>query len=247
MIDGNKKIYDIQEIDDVFFNREKTLKNIFLETMPMNIFDVGANIGQSLIQFKNWFPTSTVYCFEPDPDTYHVLKSNNHKNVIYHNVGVGSKNKEKIFYQYSLSAMNSFLQIDKKSKVFKEKVHKKINEALENDENESYVQIITLDQYCQDNNIDKIDILKIDVQGYEKKVLKGARKLLKENDISVLIIEIIFDEIYGRGTSFYEIELRLIPKGYKLWDISHIYKDLTKNRTNWVDVIYVKKEIYESL
>ena len=242
MIKGNKKIFDINQIDDVFFNRKKTLENIFKDTNKvLNIFDVGANTGQSLKEFKDLFVNSIVHCFEPDVDSYKTLQENNYQNVIYNNVGVGSKKETKIFYSYSLSSINSFLPINQSSTVFIEKVHEKINKALEGKETTSEIKLIKLDSYCKKKKLENIDILKIDVQGYEKKVLKGSKKLLTNSSISVIVLEINFDEMYGKGSSFYDIESKLIPHGYKLWDISHIYKDLKINRTNWVDVIYVNE------
>ena len=248
MIQKNKKIFNLNEIDSVFFNRKKTLENIFMDkSNKLTIFDVGANEGQSLIEFKKWFKESYVHCFEPDKETSKILRNNNFKNVIYNQVGVGAKKEVKTFYSYSLSSINSFLQIDTNSNVFNEKVHQKVNNALNKDEQKSKINITTLDKYTKKNKIGYIDILKVDVQGFEKQVLIGSKKLIKKHNIGVIIIEITFDEIYGKGSSFYDIESKLIPHGYKLWDISHIYKDLTKNRTNWVDAIYVNKEIYKNL
>ena len=56
------------------------------------------------------------------------------------------------------------------------------------------IKVMTLDNYCIVNKINKIDILKIDTQGYESKVLDGAKQSLKKNMISALEIEIIFIE-----------------------------------------------------
>ena len=244
----NKKILNLKEIDTFFFNRGKTLKNIFPQKeKKLKIFDVGANVGQSLKEFKKWYPFSEIHCFEPDTESMKILQKNNYENIIYNLVGVGAIEEIKTFYRYSLNTINSFLEIDTHSKVFQEQVHRKVNQALEKEVRKEEVKLISLDIYCKQKNIENINIVKIDVQGFEVEVLKGAEELIKENRIDVFIIEITFDEIYGKGTSFYDIEKRLIPFGYKLWDISHIYKDLNKNRTNWVDAIYIKKNLYEVL
>ena len=55
-------------------------------------------------------------------------------------------------------------------------------------------EIITLDNYCT-SNVASIDFLKIDVQGYESKVLKGATNLLKSSKIDIIELEIHQDEI----------------------------------------------------
>ena len=62
------------------------------------------------------------------------------------------------------------------------------------------VNVITLDHYCE-NKIDNIDLLKIDTQGYEDKVLQGSLNNLRNNNIKV-ITEITFSDIYEKYFSF---------------------------------------------
>lgn len=76
--------------------------------------------------------------------------------------------------------------------------------------------IDTLDNYCLQNNISKIDILKIDVQGFEAEVLLGASRLLADSLIDMLIIEVTFDDYYKHSTSFYDIESILLKRLYAL-------------------------------
>ena len=52
------------------------------------------------------------------------------------------------------------------------------------------VDITTIDSYCQKQNIKSIDILKMDVQGNEINVLKGAKQMLKEKRIKLIFTEI---------------------------------------------------------
>jgi len=86
------------------------------------------------------------------------------------------------------------------------------------------------------SNINKIDIVKIDTQGYEPEVLEGfGRKL---SDIDLIITELMFYDYYERSLSFTDIEKYLIPAGFQLYDISHISKNPMNGRTDWVDVIY---------
>jgi FkbM family methyltransferase len=67
------------------------------------------------------------------------------------------------------------------------------------------VQLTTLDAYCLDQSIDRIDVLKIDVEGHEPEVLKGASRMLAEGRIHVMIIEedshraSLYQEIMARG------------------------------------------------
>ena len=60
------------------------------------------------------------------------------------------------------------------------------------------VNIKTLDNYFKDKNVQEIDLLKIDTQGYEDKVLIGCQETLKKNKIKAIIVEIMFDNVYEK-------------------------------------------------
>ena len=91
------------------------------------------------------------------------------------------------------------------------------------------------------NSINKVNLLKIDTQGFEPEVLDGLGKRLA--DIDVVITELMFYDYYNRSLSFSDIERYLLPLGFQLYDISHISKNPMNGRTDWVDVIYVNKRI----
>ena len=57
------------------------------------------------------------------------------------------------------------------------------------------VNVVSIDSFCKKKNIDKIDLLKIDTEGHEAEVLKGATRMLKKN-IRYILIEFHFSKIY---------------------------------------------------
>ena len=101
---------------------------------------------------------------------------------------------------------NWFKRQQKNKKVFKDEF------TIRKEE----VKVDTIDNYMNKNNIDRIDIIKIDTQGYEPKILDGAANSLKSNKINSIILEIIISDIYKSNVSFFEIEKNLIKNGYKL-------------------------------
>ena len=107
------------------------------------------------------------------------------------------------------------------------------------------VEIKRLDSFIDSENINPsdLDILKIDTQGFEPEVLMGAGKLLTNFDL--VITELMFFDFYEKQLSFFDIEKFLIPAGFKLYDISHISKNPMNGRTDWVDIIYINKSLYE--
>ena len=108
-----------------------------------------------------------------------------------------------------------------------------------------YTKIITLDDYAEKKNIDTIDILKIDTQGYEDKVLEGANQLLKKNKIKIIQLELIFSEIYENPLAIFDVEKFLIPNNYKLFGTSN-GGSLISDYIYQVDHIYVSADTYEN-
>ena len=106
-------------------------------------------------------------------------------------------------------------------------------------------EIITLDDYVNEKNLTNIDILKIDTQGFEDKVLLGAQNLLKNNKIKLIQLELIFSEIYENPLNIYDVEKTLIPNNYKLFGISN-GGSLISHYINQSDFIYISNDTYES-
>ena len=105
--------------------------------------------------------------------------------------------------------------------------------------------LISLDDYSEKNNIQNIDILKIDTQGYEDKVLLGAEKLIKNRRIKLIQLEIIFSEIYEKPLQIYDIEKTLIPNKYKFFGTSN-GGSLVSEYVYQSDFIYVSPDVYEN-
>ena len=108
---------------------------------------------------------------------------------------------------------------------------------------EKELEIITLDDYANLNGIKNIDILKIDTQGYDDKVIAGAKNLINGNKIKIIQIEIIFSEIYENPLNIYDIEKFLVPNGYKLFGFSNA-GSLASHHIFQSDFIYISKDTY---
>lgn len=154
------------------FHSEVISTRIISSSNPV-IIDVGANVGQFCLVAKIFFPKAQIFSFEPDPTVYEELvhNTNNLPDVKQFNVGLGDKNERRKFYVHSLSLMSSF---------------KKYHGVQYDSSNIKTLNIKTLDSMIQD--VKHIDLLKIDVEGFEKQVIAGATKVLSRSDY--LIIEI---------------------------------------------------------
>jgi len=242
------KKFKILEIDTVFFNRDKIFDFLLKSISSPVIFDVGANIGQSVDLFKEKSPNSKIHSFEPDSEAYDSLQKNveKYENVYAYHLGVGAKSEKLILNRYDHCESNSFIPISKDSYSFKMASHKKVNAALKGEVTTQETEVVSLDDFCKSKEIPEIDLLKVDVQGFENEVLKGAKILISQSRIKVIIVEVTFDDLYAnKGNSFYELESNLIPFGYSLYDISHIYKNLSIGKTCWVDAVYISNSFLD--
>lgn len=229
------------------FNREKVLK-LLVDSNSPTILDVGANNGSSLVEFKKWWPNSKVHCFEPQSECWDELDdlSNEFTNVHINKFALGNKNDEsKEFYSHDLNTgISGFNKINIKSKDSID-LSKLSNDSksLENHKktinHKRNVQVKRLDEYIKnDKNINQIDLLKIDTQGYELEILEGLGTEL--NKVRILITELMFYDYYEKSLSFYELESILRPFNFSLYDINHVAKNPMNGRTDWIDVIYVQ-------
>ena len=163
-------------------------------------------------------------------------KFNDNKNIYLNNVAVGSKKEIKKFNQIKEGGRSSFL----KSTV------DNLSDQMQID-----VQVITIDEYVNKNNIKKINLLKIDTQGYEDEVLKGAQETLRLNKIDIIETELILGNMYEKTLSFNEIENLIYAYGYKFFALVN-HHNLDQNSDNLIDrpnlqfdVIYTRDEIYK--
>ena len=239
------------------FNGDTTILKVFnelgIDFKILNIFDVGANVGQSVTRFRRILPDAMIYSFEPNPDVFLELQKE-HKDdsaVEFHNVGVGDESGNKTFYIQPDSGASSFLELNTDNEIYRLsntklaiKNHNKTTLKQSVDHNTPInVPVITLQEFMNNNDIGLVHLLKIDTQGFEPQVLKGCGSRLK--DILMIECEIMFSDTYDRASSFRDIENVLADFGFMLWDIPYIGKFATDkcNRINFVDALYVNKAL----
>ena len=88
------------------FSREKILKSLVIKSDPL-VFDIGANLGQSLKEFKDWWSDSKVHCFEPQEECWKTLKNIQleylSESIIINEFAASNFSEdEKIFYSHEI-------------------------------------------------------------------------------------------------------------------------------------------------
>ena len=164
-------------------------KNVFLKD-PI-IFDIGSHKGKVVSLMNNLYKNALVYCFEPNE----LLNTNLKKigeNINVYNYAIGEKNEEKEIFINKIDLTNTLSQINKNSLYLK--IKNFISGKSNNTNNLKKVKVISLDNFCKINEIKKIDFLKIDVEGYEYKVLLGAKDVIK--NVNYVMLEVQKNDMY---------------------------------------------------
>ena len=234
------------------FNREKTLRMLLTEACPV-IFDVGASVGTTLREFKEWGPDGRIHCFEPQEECWDELEGNALRypggQVVLNQRAVGSiKTDRAVFYTHNISrGISGFHKINLESndsiklKEVWESGERGLAQYEEGLNQERSVEVVRLDDYMQEAGVEGINLLKIDTQGFEPEVLEGLGSRLE--NVDVVLTELMFYDYYQRSLSFSDIERWLLPAGLHLYDINHISRNPMNGRTDWVDVIYVNERV----
>jgi len=195
-----KLIYNI--FNKIFMNDvEKELLNYIEEEKDKVIFDVGCfrgNFTRNIIKHESKKNIkSNFFLFDPNPNVKNYLSSLlKENNVKCFNIAFDNSNSEKKFtlnqyFEATGSSLDSLHKEDKlynftrKSfmKIFRP--FKKIKDYIEID-----VKTQTLDNFCSENKINYIHLLKLDTEGNEFNILKGAENLLSKNKIKIIYTEI---------------------------------------------------------
>lgn len=203
-----------------------------LVTSPTpTILDVGAHRGESIRFFKSIYPQSSLISFEPDPDNFaeleKVARQFDSKAI---QVALGDTMGEKCsYYRQSISHMGGLLPIDARSTDSLGYAQQATNERIA-------VRKTTLDSALADLGISHVNILKIDVQGCESKVLEGAASTLARTDC--VIVEVLLYDLYGKTNSFAEVVNLMDRMSFSLWDIANLSKNPKNLRTDWIELVY---------
>lgn len=171
---------------DVAFSGEGALFDALKERRkpPFCIFDVGSNKGQFLrIALEHiGIANLSMHCFEPGANTFATLvdcvkKMPKSEKITLNNVAVGKEPGEAtLHFDFVGSGLASLTR------------RKLEHHGIDFDQSET-VRITTIDDYCLENSIDRIDLLKIDIEGHEFDSLLGAKRMLDARSIGMVSFE----------------------------------------------------------
>lgn len=178
------------------------LKNFPIQT----ILDVGANLGQFAHVIAPLFPEARIYSFEPLPEVFAGLKAHASSRIVPIQVALGdiegvSQMREHVDHP----ASSSFLSATEKSREYYPRSRREIPIAIRS---------TTLDKAIDEFDIKLIPdvLIKLDVQGFEDRVLRGAETTLSKS--RACILEICLDELYLDQATFPDLIAALTSYGF---------------------------------
>ncbi|MDD8018875.1 MAG: FkbM family methyltransferase [Bacteroidota bacterium] len=206
----------------------KWLQELDIQT----ILDVGANEGQFLSKASRIFPDAYFYAFEPLKKSFTKLQKNNsaNKKITLFNFALGDEEKDSIINRNDYSPSSSLLPLTD--------LHKEAFPMTENVVGEK-IQIRLLDNIASHLNLNKKILLKIDVQGYELNVLRGAERTLKAVD--VILTETSFFELYKNQPLFDDMYTFLSQRGFQYFGSLEQLYDARDGRILQADSIFIRK------
>ncbi|MBY0110251.1 MAG: FkbM family methyltransferase [Candidatus Babeliaceae bacterium] len=201
------------------FREPRDALKIVKKYLPDNpiILEAGSFDGEDTIFVANFWPYSTIYSFEPVPQIYKKFCKNTKKyaQIKGFNIALGDSCGKKSFYVSSdaktphIPSQSSSLLQPKEHLIYAP--HIQFNKVIE-------VDCFTIDAWAAENNVKKIDLMWLDMQGNELQTLQASPNIL--NTIKAIITEVEFVEAY-KGQSLYEdVKQWLESQGFTLVALS---------------------------
>lgn len=196
------------------------------------IIDIGANQGQFAKHISTVFPVAKLYCFEPLPEPYLELNSwvkSQGGRVEAFNVAIGEENKEVIMMLHNEHSPSSSLLPTT------ELTNKLYPQTLK--QSEIIIQQRTLDEMMYQKDIENQILIKMDVQGYEDRVIAGGGDVFSK--AHACITEIALDTLYHGQATFAGLLSDLNHFGYNYaGNISQVYA--TDCHCIYLDALFIR-------
>lgn len=212
-------------------DRFEDIKDFVNKQNPV-IVECGAAVGAMIDLYLKQYSAPKIFAFEPQPQFVKLMKEKfkGQKNVKIHQMAVGNKNKEITFNILNRPTASSVILptvINKKYHGEQAEISKKIK-----------VKQVKLDDIIRSKNV---DLIKLDLQGYEMEALKGARDLLKRTKI--LTTEVEFVEEYKGQSLFSDIDNFMRENGFYLYNLYELYTQNDGQLTAG-DAVYLNSRYY---
>lgn len=192
------------------------------------ILDIGSRDACQSLEFNRWFPNAKIYAFEPVPKNIEwcIENTKNIENITIIPKAINSFNGKSKFYQVVNGNVGA-------SSFLLKSGHSRSNPW---EQQEIEVDCVRLDDWLRENNIEKVDLMWVDVQGIEREVFKSMTDYLW--NVDGIATEIELQELYKNATMKPELD-ELLGENFVL------VEERPERRFTEADVVYVNKKYIE--
>lgn len=223
------------EQEQMFFHRDFMKdKRDLLGKKKLCILDAGAYIGEMALGYRQSFPEARIIALEPFPETFEVLKKKTqNQNIECYPLALAEETGTAQLQLFKHAPANSMLlPHSNRETVWGEGVLD-ANGILP-------IQAVSLIDAFRDFGIQHLDLLKLDVQGMEYKILNGAKTLLQKGAVDYVYLELILLPTYEQQEPFSHYLNLMEETGFELhnmYNLSSIHGQLRQ-----VDALFKRKK-----
>jgi len=201
---------------------------------PAVIFDVGANVGQSAELFLRAYPAAKIYCFEPVAASFHALRET-----------LAEKGGQVELHQLAMGAERGQARIATSGTGTCATMMTPATAGYQQSEE---IRVDTLDTFCSDAGITRIDYLKIDTEGNDLNVLRGAEHLLGDGGATVVEVEAGMHPENRLHVPLEDLKAHLQEYGYRCFGIYEPVAEWTTGEPflRRVNAVFIAPSLYNS-
>jgi FkbM family methyltransferase len=217
---------------DPYIEQLRLLKNHPVKV----VFEVGAADGRDCLKYAELFPDAQIIAFEPVPSSFAKLQDQVKSlgdRISINNVALCDAPGTAEFNIAEWDDASSLLKSNQTGSTFD--VYNTTRHTIQ-------VSTESIDNYVQKTGITRIDLLKMDAQGAELSILKGAENQISKGYIPLIYTEVSFLEIYQGVPTFETICTYLKERGYKLHNLYGLNTN-QKGELAWGDAIFVRNTL----
>ncbi len=199
------------------------------------VFEVGAYDGRDCVRYAQLFPDAKVFAFEPVPQSFDLLKikAQDCPRIVAMNAALSDRPGEAEFFISNWVDASSLLRPKATGSSF---------DAYQASSKSIRVVVDTVDGVCRREAVGHIDLLKMDAQGAELKILAGAAEALSRGAVDMVFSEVHFMESYEGAARFDQIMATLFQHGFHLHNIYGLNHD-HRGQATWGDALFVHQRV----
>ncbi len=215
------------------------LTRVFSTDEPLVAIDVGANDGVTARRIVEVFPLATVHAFEGSPDTFQRLRSATQDIAAIRPLALAAgPNDGTVEFQIAaddrLSGVLPPSDLGKRYYADAADVTRTVT-----------VPMVRLDAWAKREGIGRVDLVKVDTQGFDLQVLRGCAELLP--NVRAINCEFQFAQEYEGCSTFSQIDQFLVESGFALYQIHEVWTKGNEEQTSWGDGLWLRADVLAAL